>query len=217
MARYGIIVDLNRCTGCMTCILACKEENLTRPTIWWDKILEIENASLDHITYLWTACMHCEKPPCAPACPVNAIQKRPDGIVLIDQKVCNGCGGCVKACPYGVIAMNPNQDYFQREKMPYEKTADAYRMQIPKKASKCTLCVHRVEQGKEPICVSGCPSKAKIFGDLDDPASPIRKKLVQSVQLLPSKGTYPKISYIVPKNILKQAEKRVIENPNMAK
>ena len=217
MARYGIVVDLNRCTGCMTCVVACKEENLTRPSIWWDKILEIENPSLDHITYLWHACMHCDNPPCVGACPAKAISKRQDGIVLIDQKICKGSGQCIKACPYGVIAMNPTQDYFQGEKMPYEKAADAYRIQIPKKASKCTLCVHRIDQGKEPICVSGCPSKAKTFGDLDDPASPIRKKLIQSVQLLPSKGAYPKVSYIVPKNILKQAEKRVIENPNMAK
>jgi Fe-S-cluster-containing dehydrogenase component len=217
MARYGIVVDLNRCTGCMTCVVACKEENLTRPSVWWDKILEIENPSLDHITYLWHACMHCDNPPCVGACLVKAISKRQDGIVLIDQKVCNGCGDCIKACPYGVITMNPTRNYFHGEKMPYEKEVDAYRIQMPKKASKCTLCVHRVEQGKEPICVSGCPSKAKTFGDLDDPASPIRKKLFQSIQLLSSKGTYPKVSYIVPKNILKQAEKRVIENPNMAK
>jgi len=217
MARYGIVVDLNRCTGCMTCVVACKEENLTRPSVWWDKILEVESPSLDHITYLWHACMHCDNPPCVPVCPVKAVSKRQDGIVLIDQKVCTGCGDCVKACPYGVVTINPTQNYFQGEKMPYEKEVAANRVQIPKKASKCTLCVHRVEQGIEPVCVSGCPSKAKTFGDLDDPASPIRKKLVQSVQLLPSKRTYPKVSYIVPRNILKQAEKRVVENPDMAK
>jgi len=217
MARYGIVVDLNRCTGCMTCVVACKEENLTRPAVWWKRILEIENASLDTITYLSHACMHCDKPFCAPACPANAIKERPDGIVLIDQKACTGCGDCIKACPYGVITINPTQDYFQGETIPYGKTGETHRVQIPKKASKCTLCVHRIEQGKEPICVSGCPSRAKTFGDLDDPASPIRKKLVQSVQLLPSKGTYPKISYIVPRNILKQAEKKIIENPKMAK
>jgi dimethyl sulfoxide reductase iron-sulfur subunit len=217
MAKYGIVVDLNRCTGCMTCVVACKEENLTRPAVWWQRILEIENASLDNITYLSHSCMHCEKPFCAPACPVNAIKERPDGIVLIDQKACTGCGECLKACPYGMITLNPVQDYFQGESIPYEKGADVYRVQIPKKASKCTLCAHRIDQGKEPMCVSGCPSKAKTFGDLDDPASPIRKKLVLSMQLLPSKGTQPKVSYIVPKHILKQAEKKVAEKPNMAK
>jgi phenylacetyl-CoA:acceptor oxidoreductase subunit 1 len=217
MARYGIIVDLNRCTGCMTCVLACKEENLTRPSIWWNKILELESESFDHITYVRHACMHCDNPPCVASCPVNAISQRPDGIVLIDQKVCTGCGNCTKACPYGVIAMNPNQDYFQGEKMPYEKTADAYRMQMSKKASKCTLCVHRVDLGKEPMCVAGCPSKAMVFGDLDNPNSAIRKNLWKSIQLLSSKGTGPKVSYIVPGNILKPTERRVIENPKMTR
>ena len=121
MARYGIVVDLNRCTGCITCVVACKEENLTRPSVWWDKILEIENPSLDHITYLWHACMHCDNPPCVGACPAKAISKRQDGIVLIDQKVCNGCGDCIKACPYGVIAMNPTQNYFQGKRCPTKR------------------------------------------------------------------------------------------------
>ena len=112
MARYGIVVDLNRCTGCMTCVVACKEENLTRPAVWWDKVLEVENPTLDTITYLWHACMHCDNPPCVGACPVKAISKRQDGIVLIDQKVCTGCGDCIKACPYGVITINPTQNYF---------------------------------------------------------------------------------------------------------
>ena len=65
MARYGIIVDLNRCTGCMTCVLACKQENLTGPGIWWNKILEIESETLDSAHYVRYACMHCEKPACA--------------------------------------------------------------------------------------------------------------------------------------------------------
>jgi Fe-S-cluster-containing dehydrogenase component len=215
MARYGIIVDLNRCTGCMTCVLACKQENLTRPTIWWNKIFTLENISFDHITYVRHACMHCDDPPCVAACPVNAITKQENGIVLIDQKKCISSGECIKACPYGVIALNPDRDYFPGEKMPYEKTADAYRIQLPKKASKCTLCIHRIAVGKEPICVSGCPSKAMTFGDLDDPESPIRAKLWRSVQLMASKGTNPKVSYIAPRNLLKPTEQRIVEDPKM--
>ena len=64
MAKYGIIVDLDRCTGCMTCVIACKQENLTRPGVWWNKILELESEALDRIIYLRHACMHCEDPPC---------------------------------------------------------------------------------------------------------------------------------------------------------
>lgn len=215
MARYGIIVKADRCTGCMTCVVACKQENLTRPTVWWMRILELEDPSWDHLFYLPHTCMHCDDPPCVPACPEHAIFKRPDGIVLIDQEKCQGHGECIKACPYGVIALNPCDDYFPEEGIPQEKITHAYQTHLPGKASKCTLCIHRIAKGKEPICVSGCPSKALIFGDLDDPHHPIWKDLWKSMQLLQSKGTNPKLSYIFPKNFMKKAEQRIIENPTM--
>lgn len=216
MARYGIIVKTDRCTGCMTCVVSCKQENLTWPTVWWIKIFELEDSSFDHLIYLPHTCMHCDDPPCMPACPEQAIYKRPDGIVLIDHEKCKGHGECIKACPYGVIALNPDQDYFPGEGMPHEKMTHTYQTHLPHRASKCTLCIHRIEKGKEPICVSGCPSRALIFGDLDDPNSLIRKDLWKSVQLLQSKGTNSKISYIVLKNITKKAEQRIIENPKMS-
>ena len=217
MARYGMVVDLNRCTGCMTCVIACKQENLTGPNVWWSRILEMESESLNQITYVPFACTHCDDAPCVEACLEHAIYRRPDGIVLIDHEKCVGAKDCVEACPYGVIDINPDQDYFPGQKLPYEKMADTLRMHPPGKSSKCTLCVHRIEQGKEPACVEACPSKARIFGDLDDPNSPIREKLWKSEQLLASEGTNPKVSYIVPRNLLKQIERRVIENPKMVR
>lgn len=217
MARYGIVVDLNRCTGCMTCVIACKQENLTGPNVWWNRILELESESAEHITYFRNACVHCDDPPCVEACLNNAIYKRPDGIVLIDQKSCVGAKDCAQACPYGVIDINTDQDYFPGHKLAYEETADTYRIHPPGKSSKCTLCVHRIERGKEPACIEACPSRAMIFGDLDDPNSPIREKLWKSVQLLASKGANPKVSYIVPRNLLKQIERRVVENPKMVR
>ncbi len=213
MARYGIVVDVNRCTGCMTCVIACKEENLTRPKVSWNRILELEDESLDCITYLRYACMHCDNPQCMKACSQGAIYRRPGGIVLIDHNKCVGAEDCAKACPYGVIDINPDEDYFPGQKLPYEEMGDTYREHPPGKASKCTLCAHRIEQGKEPACAAGCPSRAMIFGDLDDPNSPIQKKFCKSVPLLSSEGTHPKVSYIVPENLLEQIERRVIENP----
>ena len=215
MARYGILVDLNRCTGCMTCVIACKQENFTRPSVWWNKVLELENESLDSITYVRYACMHCDDPPCVEACSVGAIYKRPDGIVLIDHNKCIGAGDCIEACPYGVIDTNPKQDYFPGQELFYEKGADTHRMHPAGKSSKCNLCVHRIDQGKEPACVAGCPSRVMIFGDLDDPDSPIREKLWRSQQLLASKGANPKVSYIIPPNLSKHIERRVVENPKM--
>jgi len=216
MAKYGIIVDLDRCTGCMTCVIACKQENLTRPAVWWNKILELESETLDRIIYLRHACMHCENPPCLHSCPDDAIYQRPDGIVLIDHAICDGCQNCVSACPYGAIDINPDADYFADRKLPFEKGTEPHRQHPPGKASSCTLCVHRIEAGQEPICVSGCPSKAMIFGDRDDPGSLIHKKLGQSVPLLAAEGTHPKVAYICSENLIKDIEKRIRKNPKMA-
>jgi len=215
MARYGIHVDLNRCTGCMTCVIACKEENLTPPKVWWQRIVELESEPLDRIVYFRLACMHCDDPPCVPACPEKAVYRNPDGVVLIDHEKCQGHGECAKACPYGVIDVNPHEDYFPGKIMPYESTSDTYRVHPPGKASKCTLCIHRIEQGREPACVAACPSKVMVFGDLDDPKSPIQNKLPQSVELLPSHGAKPKVFYMIPGNLSKQIEQRIIENPHM--
>jgi molybdopterin-containing oxidoreductase family iron-sulfur binding subunit len=196
----------------MTCVLACKQENLTRPGIHWTKMLELESPTLDQITYVRHACMHCDDPPCVEACSAEAISKRADGIVLIDQKKCVGSGACVDACPYGVPRLNPKEEYFPGNTMPYEKNAAPFRIQMAGKASKCTLCAHRVDMGKEPACVEGCPSKALIFGDLDDSQSPIRKRLWQSKQLLADQGTHPKVSYITPKNDFRPSEQRILDN-----
>jgi molybdopterin-containing oxidoreductase family iron-sulfur binding subunit len=215
MARYGILLDLNRCTGCMTCVIACKEENLTRPGIWWNKVLELENEPLDRIIYARYACMHCDNPLCAAACPEQAIYKRPDGIVLIDQNKCKGHGKCMEACPYGVIDKNPNEEYFKEEGSFFEDPPTPYRSHPPGRASTCTLCAHRIDQGKEPACVAGCPSKVMIFGDLDDPKSTIQEKIERSRHLLTSEGTNPKVSYIVPDDLWEELEQRVRENPRM--
>lgn len=211
MARFGLIVDLNRCTGCMTCVIACKQENLTRPGIQWNSVFELEDATVDHISYVRHACMHCDAPPCLEACAEDAISKRPDGIVMIDQKRCVGCGDCIDACPYGIPQLNPDKAYFPGKILPYEKNTAQHRIQLSGKASKCTLCAHRIDQGKKPVCVATCPSSAIIFGDLDDPESPIRKKLRESKQLLVSEGTHPKVSFIAPKNIIKLVEGKVAE------
>jgi Fe-S-cluster-containing dehydrogenase component len=210
MARYGIVVDLNRCTGCMTCVIACKAENLTPPKVSWEKILEVESETKNRILYFPLACMHCDDAPCIPACPERAIYKIQDGIVLIDRERCQGHGECVKACPYGAIDINPDETYFQGETLPYESTPAPYQVHLPGKASKCTLCSHRIEQGREPACVEACPSKAMVFGDLNDPKSPIQSKLPESVQLLADQKTQSKFFYKIPGDLLREIEQKII-------
>jgi Fe-S-cluster-containing dehydrogenase component len=96
-------------------------------------------------------CNHCSKSPCTQVCPVGATFESPDGVALVDEKYCIGCGYCVQACPYGCR-------YFHPEK---------------KVADKCTLCYHRLKNGLAPACMEVCPSKARIYGNLRDRDSEI--------------------------------------------
>ena len=115
------------------------------------------------------------------------------------------------------IDINPDADYFADQKLPFEKGKEPHRQHPPGKAGTCTLCVHRIEAGQAPICVSGCPSRAMIFGDRDDPNSLIHKKHGKSVPLLAAEGTHPKVGYICSDNLLKEIEARIRKNPKMAR
>jgi Fe-S-cluster-containing dehydrogenase component len=163
MAQFGWSVDLDKCTGCDTCTIACKSENNTRPMGSPMPFKNGRGVLPDHVSYRWvvkkesgeyptpkvafvtSACNHCEHPACQPACPVGAISKRvEDGIVLIDQDVCIGCKRCIHACPYGAPQFNS----------------------VTEKVEKCTFCVHRLydtdgaRTGFEPACVTSCVGNA---------------------------------------------------------
>lgn len=155
MPQMGFYFDQTRCTGCYTCAVACKDwhdidagpVNLMRVTI-------IEEGVFPDLflAYLAAPCFHCADPPCALACPADAIIKRDkDGIVVVDPEKCLGrdeCHGpCLKACPWGAPQFGP------------EKNA---RMQ------KCDLCLERLEQGRQPVCVEACPMYALEVGLLSE-------------------------------------------------
>jgi len=99
-----------------------------------------------------------------------------DGVVLVDYKYCIGCRYCIQACPYGARYLHPK-----------ERVAD-----------KCTWCYHRITKGLHPACVEVCPVGARVFGDLRDPRSPVRKLLREErvYVLKPDLGTRPKVFYI---------------------
>lgn len=129
-------------------------------------------------------CNHCEKPPCVQVCPVAATYKTKDGVILVDQKRCIGCGYCIQACPYGARYLVPEGDVTPSG---YSRVAD-----------KCTWCYHRITKGMPPACVEVCPVGARLFGDTTDPNSTVSKALLgQRVYTLkPSLGTEPKVYYI---------------------
>jgi len=159
--RWAMVIDLDECLGCQACVAACKTqhnlppqrlEDLTGDTPLWSTVYTMGPAgTFPDLTmhYLPVLCNQCEKPRCLESCPVDAITRRSDGIVLIDQDTCTGCRRCYWACPYGAI-------FCPARKHP---------------ASKCTFCAERLDRGEEPLCVSACLAKCRHFGDLNDPES----------------------------------------------
>jgi tetrathionate reductase subunit B len=199
--EWGFVADTTRCIGCGSCVRACKAENHVPDTYFrtWVERYEIAedgavnidspNGALDGFKdyqvghtevvkgfFVPKLCNHCRKSACTQVCPVGASLHSPDGVVLIDQKRCVGCGYCVQACPYGCRYID------------HEKGV----------ADKCTLCYHRIHRGQETACVLACPRDARMCGNLKDPRSPIRRILRErrySV-LKPDLGTDPKCHYI---------------------
>jgi molybdopterin-containing oxidoreductase family iron-sulfur binding subunit len=207
MARLSMLIDLTRCIGCDACTVACKQENGTPVDVFFARVLNVEVGRYPHVKrlYLPMLCYHCENPPCLKACPNKAIFKRPDGVVLIDQDRCRGTGACVSACPYGNIVLKAEDSWYLNSDEPYERDFVKPRLNTGV-ARKCTYCVQRVDRGLDPACVVACPTKARIFGDLDDPASEIstyireqeRETHREVFHLLPSAGTKPAGCYLGP-------------------
>jgi molybdopterin-containing oxidoreductase family iron-sulfur binding subunit len=193
-----MVIDLDRCVGCYACSVACKAENGTPPGVWYAPVYEKEVGTYPTVkrVFLPTLCFHCKEPLCMKACPTGAITKRADGIVLIDQEKCCGSRACVAACPYGAITYVEKQEgAFGEELTPFEKSFANHREGT---AQKCTFCAHRIDQGNyEPACVQTCPTRCRIFGDLDDPNSEVSRVIRErdGAQPRPEAGTDPSVYY----------------------
>lgn len=177
MARYGMTVDQKLCVTCNACVLACKSENAVpegEARCW---TVQAERGVFPLLTLETRSerCNHCEDAPCVNACPTQASHYEDGGIVVVDPDKCVGCKACIVACPYEVRYMHP----------------DGY-------VDKCTFCIHRVKEGKDPACVTVCPTKALTFGDLDDPRSEVFKQLLrrQYKVLKPEEDTRPRLFFL---------------------
>lgn len=179
--RYAMLVDLRKCIGCQACTVSCSLENMP-PLGQFRTVVhqyEMPNAAGGpDMLMLPRLCNHCDTPPCIPVCPVQATFQREDGVVLIDNEACVGCGYCVQACPYDARFINHET-----------QTAD-----------KCTFCEHRLEAGLLPACVETCVGGARVIGDILDPASEISVRMAahrsELKVLKPSMGTNPHVFYI---------------------
>ena len=198
--RYGIVIDLRRCIGCDACTLVCKQKNGTAPGAYWCHVLKSEIGQYPNARahYVPVICMHCADPPCVSVCPTSASIKRADGIVVIDREKCIGCRTCMLACPYGARYFSRKyRGYYGDQGMTdYEK---AHRdVEVEGTVSKCNLCVDLVERGESPACVQTCPSKARFFGDLDNPESQVSRLIVSrgGYQIHSDLGTDPSVYYL---------------------
>ena len=205
--QYGIAVDTRKCMGCQTCAVACKMENNIPDSIWWNRVFTDGGAWLDtargdygsaYVSFVPTACQHCENPACVKVCPVGATYKDSEtGIVRQDYDKCIGCRMCMAACPYtGVRSFNWDDPQYAAEVALGDVDSPVHQKHV---VEKCTMCWHRVARGEEPACVATCVGYARVFGDLNDPESEI-SKLISSreyKQLLPEEGTKPSVYYLI--------------------
>lgn len=224
--NLAMVIDLQKCTGCGACTVVCKNENNIQEGIFWANKISRTVGTFPNVRYdyLPTLCNHCEKAPCVKVCPTQAMHKdKNNNITLHNIDKCVGCRYCMIACPYKAISYNgekPHKRWKTKEKLfqgttspkelnekvggeviPYynPERAETYAGIRPKNVvEKCTFCDHRVKKGEEPICVQRCPSKARIFGDLNDSQSKIVKLLGKYTpfRLKESLGTVPKVFYI---------------------
>ncbi|MDR0514285.1 MAG: 4Fe-4S dicluster domain-containing protein [Coriobacteriaceae bacterium] len=158
MAQYGFYFDSDRCTGCKTCQVACKETYGLPADTLWRRVLNYQAGSWKQDTatgiyqpvgvfayFISMGCNHCETPACFGVCPVAAIEKDPEtGIVRINEGLCIGCGSCKTACPYDAPSLWESKGIF----------------------TKCDMCSDLVAEGEKPLCVTGCLMRALDWGEL---------------------------------------------------
>ena len=207
--RLGLVIDLDTCVGCHACVVNCKEWNTSghpaplsdqnaygaKPSgAWLNRVHGFETGDGDdgRTVYFPKSCLHCENAQCVTVCPTGASYKRDeDGIVLVDEDMCIGCGLCAWACPYGARELDASEGVMK----------------------KCTLCVDRIyndnipQAERVPACVSTCPANARHFGDFADPKSNVSKlvALRGGMDLMPEMGYQPTNKYLPPRPSKKQA------------
>ncbi|MFD0917771.1 4Fe-4S dicluster domain-containing protein [Pseudahrensia aquimaris] len=208
--KLGLVIDLDTCVGCHACVVSCKEWNTSgygaplsdqdpygaNPSgAWLNRIHSFEVkpdadvigiAGEARVVHFPKSCLHCEDAPCVTVCPTGASYKRSeDGIVLVDEDMCIGCGLCAWACAYGAREMDLAEGVMK----------------------KCTLCVDRIyneeleEIDRQPACVRTCPAGARHFGDLADPESEVSKLVAErgGFDLMPEQGNKPVNKYLPPR------------------
>ena len=154
--RPAFFLDVQRCTGCKTCILACRDKNNLGPGIRWRRVVEFSGGKWIKQTdgtltqdvfayYISVSCNHCQDPVCVTSCPTTAMNQDANGIVSVDPQKCVGCRYCQWVCPYAAPQYDPAIG----------------------QVSKCDFCRDEATNNGSPACVAACPTRALQFADYD--------------------------------------------------
>ncbi len=174
---WGMIIDIDKCIGCGSCVRACSQENHVPAgyfRTWVERyqveegkqpIVDSPNGAMEGFPVATRAglksffvpklCNHCADSPCVQVCPVGATFLSPDGVVLVDTTYCLGCRYCIQACPYGCRYLHPEKQV----------------------VDKCSLCYHRITKGLTTACCENCPTGARQLVDFKNPNDPVHEFL----------------------------------------
>ena len=221
--RWGMVIDLDRCTGCEACVVACHAENNIRISgqdeaaqgraVNWIRIERYWEGTYPNVSakFMPVLCQHCGNAPCEPVCPVYASYHTPDGLNAQVYNRCIGVRYCGNNCPYIARQFNwfdPHWDPPLQEQLNPDVTVRQNGIM-----EKCTFCVQRIRKAKEqaesegrrvrdgdvvPACVQSCPTSALVFGDRNDPDSQVSAmaRNDRGFRLLESLGTDPAVTYL---------------------
>lgn len=221
--RWGMAIDLDRCTGCQACVAACHAENnlpLSDPesaakgrAVHWirvDRYYEGEFPDI-RVKYMPVLCQQCDEAPCEPVCPVYATYKNPEGLNVQVYNRCVGTRYCANNCPYSVRFFNWFDPVWPSP-LDLQHNPDVS-IRMGGVMEKCTFCIQRIKRAEtdakdekrsvddgeiQPACVQSCPAEAMVFGDLNDPESKVSRLAAagRSTRLLEELGTKPKVFYL---------------------
>jgi molybdopterin-containing oxidoreductase family iron-sulfur binding subunit len=213
--EFVYALNLSRCVGCRKCVHACVEENnqSRTPELQYIRVLEMPTGTLDieqgdhnydHPTvpqgehfYMPIQCHQCADPPCTKVCPVEATWTEGDGITVVDYDWCIGCRYCEAACPYFARRFNFTEPGIPSEDINPEMSYLSNRPRPQGVMEKCTFCLHRTREGKQPACLEVCPVGARQFGNVLDPESSVSQilKTKRVFVLKEDVGTLPRFFY----------------------
>lgn len=235
--KWGMAIDLNSCTGCSACVIACQSENNVQTVgkkyvmqgreLHWIRIDRYYKGSPDapEVAVMPLTCQHCENAPCETVCPVLATVHNDEGLNDMIYNRCVGTRYCSNNCPYKVRRFN----WFNYMKKREEPLHMAYNPDVTVRPrgvmEKCTFCVQRIRKGTNkakdekralkdgeitPACAESCPSDAITFGDLNDPESRVSRLFQnkRSYKLLEELNAAPRIAY---QTRIRHAERAVEE------